>query len=280
MAVGAFSPSVLLRVARVVGVLGSFAVDEVPVASSPAQFRSLLDGTLDAALTSPDNALAYRYVPDNPLGTTADVRIVSAVDGGLGLALYARRGVPLDVLGVDVPDSGFAFAAYALLDSLGISGYRVVALGSTPRRLSALLRGECAATMLNAGSDLRATEEGCVALARVSSVCGPYLGTVLATVGPVSDAVAGLAHALRVTTARILAGELDDVVTAEAATIVGPSLAPAYLGLLRDPAEGLVPGGSVSPASLETVVRLRERFRPGADLTDALAPGSGLVVRA
>ena len=63
------------------------------MSSSPAQFRSLLDGELDVALTSPDNVLAYRFDPGNPLGQVADVRIVSAIDRGMGLGLWIVRQI-------------------------------------------------------------------------------------------------------------------------------------------------------------------------------------------
>jgi ABC-type nitrate/sulfonate/bicarbonate transport system substrate-binding protein len=90
--VGSFTPSVLLDVAATTGALSAHdvAVSEQPVASSPAQFRALLDGSLDIGLTSPDNVLAYRFSPGNPLGGVSDVRIVAAVDRGMGLGLYGR----------------------------------------------------------------------------------------------------------------------------------------------------------------------------------------------
>ena len=98
------------------------------------------------ALTSPDNVLAYRYNPRNPLGRLADARMVAAVDRGMGLGLYARPGLTAADLrgarvGVDVPVSGFALALYALADVLGVArdDYELVTLGSTPRRLEALL---------------------------------------------------------------------------------------------------------------------------------------------
>ena len=64
--VGTFSPSVLVRLARDAGALArhQLSVREVPVPSSPAQFRALLAGELDAALTSPDNVLVYRFAGD------------------------------------------------------------------------------------------------------------------------------------------------------------------------------------------------------------------------
>ncbi len=125
---GTFSPSVLLDVARRTGRLADagLSVAEVPVASSPGQFRSLVDGEIDVAFTSPDNVLAYRFSPANPLGGVLDVGIVSGIDRGLGLALYGRPGFagPGQLrgarVGVDVPVSGFALAMYALTESLGV----------------------------------------------------------------------------------------------------------------------------------------------------------------
>jgi ABC-type nitrate/sulfonate/bicarbonate transport system substrate-binding protein len=293
MTLGSFTPSVLLRVARRTGALADagLEVTETPVPSSPGQFSALLDGRLDAVLTSPDNVLAYRYSPTNPLGRTADARIVSAVDRGLGLALYAAAepaGLRGGTFGVDVPGSGFAFAMYALAESVGLGrdDYEVVALGSTPKRLQALLRGECVATMLNAGNELHAEAAGYRALATVSRTCAPYLGTVLAVVGDARLEPAGrLAAALAATATAVVGGRLDAETTTEAAEALGlpAALAGRYLDRLKDPAEGLVPDGTVDPAGLRTVLDLRRRWRPetdgGADVfAPALAAGSGLVV--
>jgi ABC-type nitrate/sulfonate/bicarbonate transport system substrate-binding protein len=276
---GVFTPSVLLAVARRTGRL-DVDVATVPVASSPAQFRALLDDDLQVALTSPDNVLAHRFGA-NP----ADVRIVSAVERGMGLGLYGRPGLSLRgaTLGVDVPTSGFALAMYALAESLGFGrdDYRLVTLGSTPRRLAALLAGECDATMLGAGNELLAERAGFVALARVSEVCHPYLGSVLAVagddhLGPVSD----LAESLRHTAADVLAGRLDQAVTeaARSELDLDDELAARYLDRLRSPADGLVADCSVDLAALGTIVRLRQRYLSEAGTLDtALEPASGLL---
>ncbi|MEU3980670.1 hypothetical protein AB0F77_11250 [Streptomyces sp. NPDC026672] len=295
---GEFTPSVLLSLAERSGRLeqAGLAVRRVPVASSPAQFRSLLAGDLDIALTSPDNVIAYRFVPDNPLGACADVSIVAAVDRGMGLALYGRPGLNNAeqlrgaVVGVDVPDSGFALALYALADSLGVrrEEYTLTALGSTPKRLRALLAGDCDATMLNAGNELVAEAAGCRMLASAADVCPPYLGTVVSVAGDGNLLPARrLAAALRDTARTVVAGELDNEAAAEAVVLLGldHSLAQRYVARLKDPREGLVTEESVDREALGTLIRLRRHYRPtpaeGPDpLADALDPDAGLVAAA
>jgi hypothetical protein len=295
LVVGVFTPSVLLSVAGRVGRLDEHGIEvaEVAVSSSPAQFRALLAGDIHIAMTSPDNVLAYRFSPTNPLGATSDVSIVSAVDRGMGLALYGRPDFPGAealrgaVIGVDVPTSGFALAMYALGESLGIGrdDYRLVALGSTPQRLRALLAGECDATMLNAGNELIAERAGCVPLARVTEVCRPYLGSVLSiagtdNLGPARD----LAHALRHTAEDIRDGRLDQIVTeaAESDVDLAGQLAVRYLDRLKSPDDGLITDDEVDLDALAAIVGLRRRYLPelvdGVDVLDtALEPASGLL---
>lgn len=283
MRVGTFSPSVLLRVSRRAGALerhGLTGVEEIAVPSSPAQFRALAEGSLDAALTSPDNVLAYRTGPANPLGRVLDVRILSGVDHGLGLAVYGRPGVTEvgelrdAVVGVDVAASGFAFAAYELLARAGLragSDYTVVELGSTPKRLVALQAGECDATMLNAGNDLRADAAGLPKLARLVDAVRPYLGTVLAVAGTPRPPARALAVALKETAREVLAGRLSELVLEEAeGTGLAPALARAYARRLIDPDEGLVVDGGTR--GLDAVIDLRHRHGSGP----ATAP-EGLV---
>ena len=291
---GTFSPSVLLEVARLTGALhaAGIAVEEVPATSSPAQFAELLAGDLDAALTSPDNVLAHRFVASNPLGHTSDVRVLAAVDRGLGLSLFtapgqAPAGLRGGTLAVDVPGSGFAFVAVELLARHGLRAgvdCPLVALGATPRRAEALVAGRCAVTVLNAGSDLRAEAAGARRLARATAL-GPHLGTVLAAHGPAIDsgidsdggALAALAGVLSGTAARLLAGELQDVVLAAARRRLrlDEGSAARYAATLTDPAEGLVPDGRVDRAALATLVELRNRHGSGPplDVDTVLADG-------
>jgi ABC-type nitrate/sulfonate/bicarbonate transport system substrate-binding protein len=294
--VGTFSPPVVLDLAGSSGLLEAAGIEVVehPVPSSPAQFRSLASGELQVALTSPDNVLAYRFDPGNPLGELLDARIVGAVDRALGLGLYGRPGMTAADLrsarvGVDVPHSGFALAMYALGDRLGVErdDYELVSLGSTPKRLQALLADECDATMLNAGNELLAEQAGCVRLAGVSDHFAPYLGTVVAVVGEQHlDTARRIMDALRKTMAELLAGRLDDEAREAAARRLGldDELARRYVARLRSPDEGLVPDGVVDRESLETLVGLRRAYLPqtvdGHDVMDAaVAKDSGLVDR-
>ncbi|HEX5494490.1 MAG TPA: PhnD/SsuA/transferrin family substrate-binding protein [Mycobacteriales bacterium] len=289
--VGTFSPSILVRLARETGALSRHGLEvaEVPVPSSPAQFRSLRAGDLDVALTSPDNVLVYRFLAANPIGGRLDVRIVLAVDRGLGLSLFGRAGIDSTaavgggVVGVDVSDSGFAYAGYELLARAGLRrdvDYRVVELGSTPGRLRSLLAGECDATMLNAGNDLRAEDAGLNRLARITGSSGPYLGTVLAAPGAAcqrrDQRIGALVAALRQTGAALLAGRHRDLAATLAAhaSDMSPAAATRYVDTLVDPDEGLVPTGRVDSESLATVVGLRRRHQPHAPAGVSVGAGT------
>lgn len=287
---GVFSPSVLLDVARSTGRLAAAGLDvrDRPVPSSPAQFAHLRDGTYDAVFTSPDNVLAYRFLPANPLGELLDVEIVCGVDRGLGLCLGIRPGagnlgeIAGGRLGVDVPNSGFAFVAYALLESAGMSRYDfdIIALGSTPRRATALRSGGCDATVLNAGNELAARGHGCTLVDDVTRL-GPYLGTVLAGMreAPGAAAVDRLAATLSATATAIIGGELDSTATESAVRLLGLTAGEAaeHVAVLRDPARGLIDDGSVDPEALNTLVGLRRRFLPVPQLDDLPTRYGGML---
>jgi ABC-type nitrate/sulfonate/bicarbonate transport system substrate-binding protein len=291
LTLGVFSPSVLLDVARRTGRLEAAGLDvrDTPVPSSPAQFASLRDGDYDAVFTSPDNVLAYRFLPANPLGELLDVEIVAGLDRGLGLCLGARPGVTEAAqlsggrFGVDVATSGFAFVGYALLEALGLSrsAVEIVALGSTPKRAAALRTGGCDATVLNAGNELVAQAHGCELLADVTRL-GPYLGTVVARLrtAPAAAAVDRLVTALVETARRIRAGELDAEATDSAARLLALDAdgAAKHVEVLHDPAVGLIDDGRVDAAALRTLVDLRRRFLPAPEL-DGLAERFDEVVR-
>src|SRR5882757_4366943 len=232
--IGTFTPSLLIDLARSTGRLdrAGLEVTETPVPSSPAQFRSLESGEFDVVMTSPDNVLAYRFLNANPLQRNLPVEILAGVDRGLGLSLCLAPSVTdvADVrgrvVGVDVPGSGFAFVAFALLESAGLGkdDYTVESLGSTPRRAAALAQGTCAATVLNAGNELRAIAAGCRVVSTVADV-GPYLGTVMAAMSADDPEITGPRERLVevvIDTARdVVAGQLHGEVLEAAGRLLG-----------------------------------------------------------
>jgi ABC-type nitrate/sulfonate/bicarbonate transport system substrate-binding protein len=279
--IGTFTPSLLIDVARSTGRLDRAGLDviETPVASSPAQFRSLDAGDFDVVMTSPDNVLAYRFLSANPLGRNLPVEILAGVDRGLGLSLCLAPSVS-DVaevrgrtVGVDVPGSGFAFVAFALLEraGLGRDDYTVESLGSTPRRAAALAEGSCAATVLNAGNELRAAAAGCRVVSTVADI-GPYLGTVMAAMSADDPEITGprerLAEVVIDTAHDVVAGQLRAEVLEAAGRLLGlaPPQAEAHLDRLLDQTHGLITDGRVDESSIATLIDLRRQHSPSPDL--------------
>jgi ABC-type nitrate/sulfonate/bicarbonate transport system substrate-binding protein len=245
-------------------------------------------------LTSPDNVAAYRFGTHNPLGEQLDVRIIQAVDGGLGLALMAKAGIDTPEqlrgmrLGVDVPESGFAFWLYDFLAAHGLTrdtDYEVVQLGATPRRAVALAEGQCDATLLYGGLTIAARAAGSVLLGRLAEHVRPYLGTVLAGsttwLDQHADEVTRFCTAWQSGVDRLLDPGDDtgrDTLIELTFDVTGPA-ADEMRTVLHDPHEGVIRGGLVDPAALDGVLALRDRHgRPGAraDMTTALAGGSVL----
>ncbi len=291
---GIFSANVVADWAQERGVFAEhgLAVEQLPVASSPAQFASLTAGEYDAVLTSPDNVATYVLNEGNPLGRRLDLQILRAVDRGGRLSLVGGPGVDsVEALGgrrfaVDVPTSGFAFVGFALLRRAGLEAgrdYEVVTAGATPRRRQLLAAGEFEATLLNAGHEARAVRAGAHVLGVVSDVVRPYLGTVLATRTDVdTPALRALLAAWDDAERAVLAPENRAAVTALLATQpdTDAAIAAQMYETLLDPLHGLCAGGEVEPAAFEAVLRLRADqggFEGEHDLAALSRPGGGLL---
>jgi ABC-type nitrate/sulfonate/bicarbonate transport system substrate-binding protein len=289
--VGSFNRSILIHLARASGDLDQAGLDvtESLVMSSPSQFETLDAGEYDVVFTSPDNVLAYNFLTDNPLGRSIATTIVVGIDRGLGLSLWTSPSIeqPGDlrdaVLGVDVPASGFAYVAYALLDRAGLSpgDYSIATLGSTPRRAEALMEGRCSVTVLNAGNELRAQSAGCSCIASVTEL-GPYLGTVLATNatdGDMQAHVRRFADILLNVANEILRGERESDVVEAAVELLGltEDQARDHYRCLTSPNTGLIGDGAVDREAIETLVKLRQTYSPTKEL-DTVLPSLDRVV--
>lgn len=291
--VGTFTRSILIHVARESGSLQRAGLDvhESLVTSSPSQFQSLEQGDFDLIFTSPDNVLAYQFLAKNPLGRTIPLQILSAIDGGLGLSLNIGPGlsdvdqVRGQVVGVDVPQSGFAFVAYELLARSGLEpgAYELEALGSTPTRATALVEGRCAATVLNAGNELRARGLGCTTVSEVG-VLGPYLGTVLAATPSDDASTNGLrerfCEVMLQTSSEILTGRrTTDVVNAAMQLLdLDESQALEHYACLCTSTSGLVADGIVKLDAIETLVNLRRTYLPAPELDGILGSIDHILV--
>lgn len=271
---GVFSPSAVVVMGDELGVFESAGIrlEVCRVSSSVEAFGDLERGALDLLVTSPDNVLAYRLGSSNPLGRRIDVQMLAGVDLGLGLSLMCSPGQPLPGahprVGVDAPQTGFAYAAYTLLDRLGakLGSYDVVELGATPARRAALVQGRCDVTMLNAGHDVAAEEEGCSRSLVVSEELGPYLGSVLVGVQTWADAHGDLLRRL------LLAWQAASRAVVDQATAptlkvrlqellrCGARHAERAAETLRSPTEGLLLDGQVDLAALQTVIDLRAGY--------------------
>ncbi|HUY16807.1 MAG TPA: hypothetical protein VMV11_04510 [Acidimicrobiales bacterium] len=290
--VGTFTPSLLIDLARSAGAFDLVGLDvtESLVPSSPAQFTSLEAGEFDVVFTSPDNVLAYHFLSANPLHRSIPLQIICGIDRGLGLSLCTAPNITSaeqlhgQGLGVDVPQSGFAFVAYALLERAGLrpGAYTIESLGSTPRRTDALIAGTCAVTILNAGNELRAVGAGCTVVSPVGDL-GPYYGTVLATLAERGDDVRErnqrFTGALLATIGEIIAGDRESDVTEAATRLLKLSKSEArdHYQCLRNPATGFVASGRVDRASLATLVELRRTYSPTPEL-DAIMDALDTVV--
>ena len=288
--VGSFNPSILIHMARASGDFdrAGLEITEALVPSSPAQFEALDRGEYDVIFTSPDNVLAYNFLSDNPLNRHIATTIFAGLDRGLSLSLCTSPGTKLaelrgGVLGVDVPVSGFAYVAYALLDKVGLrpGDYSIASLGSTPRRADALIEGRCSVTVLNAGNELRARTAGCSLVASVTAL-GPYLGTVLATNATDADtltAIRTFTDILLNVIDGVLQGEREYEVIEAATEMLGLSQAEAreHYQCLTNSATGFVGKGIVHREAIETLVTLRRTYSPTNEL-DSILPDLAMIV--
>ena len=265
--IGQFSESPVLAVAGALSMGEKYGLEWTTqrVPSSPAQFKSLVSNEIDIAITSPDNVLLYASTAENPLGQKLKLRLLRAIDRGLGLALYTRKDRDLfalrgEKLGVDVPNSGFAFLLFAMAGRLGASSedYEVSSVGATPKRLDALVSGEISATILNAETALKAERLGLQRRATSYDISQDYLGTVLVEAAPGNDEMAARFVAMWSEAVDfILTAEPDEIERLLAPQF--PLLAESsYVSLVQSSIFGLIRDPVVSELQLNTLLEIRE----------------------
>lgn len=268
--IGQFSESPVLAMARALGLDDKYSVqwstERVP--SSPSQFQSLADGAIDLAITSPDNVLLYATTAANPIKMKLPVKFLRTIDRGLGLALYtAPKVVEItelrkSKLGVDVPNSGFAFLLFAMAKKLGIEReeYDLESLGATPKRLTGLLEGDVTATILNAETAIRAEEAGATKWATSLDISPDYLGTVLVDLdSPGRQDTGPFLDMWDEATDVILASDSSKLVNL-LETDYKNLANPEYVALLQSKDFGLLQDREVSPSQLAVLTGIRSEF--------------------
>lgn len=188
---GVFTTASIVAIADGLGLFAangiSVAVEEVK--GSGAQMQGLRDGHFQVVHTSPDNIIKSRLSGD-------DVFVFFVLDSGLPQLLVGRNGVAdWDAvaggrIGVDDPESGFAFVVYELLRANGVDlgSCEITSVGSSRQRLDALAAGEIDAGLLSAAMSGRIHELGLNALASAAETVPWYPGIAAATSRSVADA--------------------------------------------------------------------------------------------
>jgi ABC-type nitrate/sulfonate/bicarbonate transport system substrate-binding protein len=157
---------------------------EVEIAvGSRSQVEGLLTGRWDLVHTNADNIMKFRAF-GHP-----DLTIFLVLDTGIAQKLVVSPDVTdwADLrgrsVGVDAPDSGYAFVLYELLRRHGLAtgDYEVVPLGATGYRLEGLQRGEIAAGLLSHHHEATAVDEGFRILADTRADFGGHPGVTAAT---------------------------------------------------------------------------------------------------
>lgn len=175
-----FVAPVLARVASE-GCSGNaaFEAEATLTPSSDAQFDALLEGSVDAVVTSMDNVMAWNKRPGD-----LDACIIAQVETTTPLTLVGASGIAgiEDLVGrrllVDAPGNGFVVALQnALLDAgVNLSDCRWVEGGGVAERFTGLREGIADATLLGPPFDAMALGQGFTALSNLNQLYPDFPG--------------------------------------------------------------------------------------------------------
>lgn len=271
-------------------------VNDLQIQSSEQAFKDLRDGKYDIVLASIDNVVNFRLNPHNALGAVQPVQAFMSVDYASNLTLAGKLGIAAveDLRGkkvaVDAPASGFAYAAYEILERHGLRkdvDYQVALIGGGLGRFNALMAGAVDATLLNGGFEVRAAAEGRPLFENVYDVANPYLGSTGVAMEPWMEAHA--AELIRFIRAYVAASAwaFDPANrSAAVASLVAPGITPAVAERIFDasvaPGKGMVRDagiGKLEREGLANVLSLRAKyggFETAQDLDELSKPAGKL----
>lgn len=157
-----------------------------PVTGSVQQITGMMDGKYDLGMTAFDNVIAY----DAGQGETAlkEPADLFAFMGGEGGSLHLITAPTVKTveslkgktLAVDAKSTGYAFVLYRIAAMHGVKqgDYSIAAVGSSQKRLDALIQGQAAGTLLSKPFDAFATAKGFTDLVAMNKVFPHYQSTV------------------------------------------------------------------------------------------------------
>lgn len=170
---------------------GYFATADIaihldPITGSVQQITGMMEGKYDLGMTAFDNVLAYD-------AGQAEAKLAGEVDlvaflGGEGGSLHlitapevkTIEGLKGKTLAVDAKSTGYAFVLYRIAAMHGVAqgDYSVLAVGSSQKRLDALIQGQAAGTLLSKPFDAFAVAKGFNDLVTMSKLFPHYQSTV------------------------------------------------------------------------------------------------------
>lgn len=158
-----------------------------PTPNSTYMMTNLIDGNYDIASSAFDNFIAYNEGQTKAktkaksdlivfMGvTTQNLPIIAAPEIR---SLADLKGQPV---GVDAPNTAFAFVLYKILEKSGLqmSDYKILAVGGTTKRWAAMQEGRIKAAVISGAYAAQAQAKGYKRLADSQSVLGVYQGSSL-----------------------------------------------------------------------------------------------------
>lgn len=157
-----------------------------PITSSVQQITGMMEGKYDLGMTAFDNVIAYDAGQgETTLKEPPDLFAFMGGEGGslhliTAPAVKTVESLKGKTLAVDAKATGYAFVLYriAAMHGLKQSDYNLVAVGSSQKRLDALIQGQAAGTLLSQPFDAFAVAKGFNDLVAMSKLFPHYQSTV------------------------------------------------------------------------------------------------------
>ena len=268
-----FLPWALSTIARSHGFFEEAGVEVTSTltSSSTAQRASVMDGSVDVAVTATDNLFAW-----NAAGAAAEldgIAVFAQIDTTAQMVLGVRPGLgSLQEaerlrLAVDAPFNGFAIAAYAMLKHLGLSRdqYDVVEVGGVRQRFEDLMATTIDVTLLGPPLDEIGAAKGMSIAVRFQEISPDYPGMGIVAgrrrLASKSDAVSAYLTGLERARSWLGSAPVADVVRELEPSGIGPAAVASMLSTVPDSFEPSLRG-----------LELLAELRGDVDLSIAEAP--------